>query len=179
MQRNLPRMNAIVASQEVDAVKAYFIRQKKNTTCMQVTIKTRKAKNNDLATISKLLKEEQLPTEDLDNELEHFIVAEGENGIVGTIGLEKYGDTGLLRSMIVNTEYRNHGIASRLVKELLDYAKAQNLSSLYLITNTAEDYFARKGFVKIDKEKVAKPVLRSKEFNGLCPASSTIMFQNL
>ena len=146
---------------------------------MQKNFLIHKAHKSQYREICDLLFVEKLPTEDLNPELPDFFVAENNGKVVGVIGLEKYNDSALLRSMIVESTHRNEGIASRLVNELIQHAIVNDVKSLYLITNTAEPYFAKKGFIKIERDKVAPEVLQSKEFNGLCPASSTIMVKQL
>lgn len=133
----------------------------------------------DYPRVCTLLQSEDLPTIDLDKHLPHFFVKTINDEIVGSIGMEHYGQSGLLRSMIVGLSFRNKGIASELVNKLTQYARDQGLKKLFLITNTAEDYFQKFGFIKVSREQVEKEVLQSKEFNGLCPASSAIMMKQL
>jgi amino-acid N-acetyltransferase len=146
---------------------------------MTESIYYRPAGDTDLEEICKLLAQEQLPTSDIKNGAQQFWVAEDEDGIAGNIGLESYDDVGLLRSMIVAGSKRNAGIASALVEQLLTYAYGKGLRKIYLVTNTAEAYFERKGFRKITREQVDEKLLVSAEFNGLCPASSVIMMKSL
>ncbi|ULQ55690.1 arsenic resistance N-acetyltransferase ArsN2 [Flavihumibacter rivuli] len=138
-------------------------------------IKIRPAVAEDLGQLVKLLEAQPLPTEDINPALPHFFVSELDNRIIGAIGLECYGPSGLLRSMVVDAEFRKNGIAGKLVSQLEEYARTMGVEQLYLITNTAETYFSAKGFVKVDRSVVAEPVLGSREFNGLCPASAVIM----
>jgi len=133
----------------------------------------------DYTQVCSLLQSESLPTIDLERDLPHFFVKTINEEIVGSIGMEHYGESGLLRSMLVRPTFRNKGIASELVNHLSHYAKDRGVRKLFLITNTAEDYFQRMGFTKVLREKVEKEVLQSKEFNGLCPASSAIMMKEL
>jgi amino-acid N-acetyltransferase len=142
---------------------------------MHTTIVTRQAKKDDYDAIRNLLSGENLPITDLNPLLENFFVSEDAAGINGVMGMDRYDNLGLLRSAIVKKESRNHGIASVLITNLFDHAQASGIKTLYLITNTAERYFSNKGFEKIAKENVPATVLQSKEFNGLCPASSVIM----
>jgi amino-acid N-acetyltransferase len=139
----------------------------------------RPATSSDYPRICQLLQSESLPSIDLPNELPHFFVKTERNEIVGTIGLELYGGAALLRSMIVHPTYRNMGIASELIDELTHEAKKERVHHLFLITNTAEEFFRRKGFHKVDKKDVHEEVLQSQEFNGLCPASSAIMMKEI
>jgi len=146
---------------------------------MQTTIHIQKADKRDFDAVCRILSQENLPTSDLNPLLENFFIAVDDNAIAGVIGMDRYGDNGLLRSAIVQKEHRNTGIAAALVARLFDEAAKHGVTTLYLITNTAAGYFQNKGFKKIDKEEVAPAVLQSKEFNGLCPASSVIMVKKL
>ena len=146
---------------------------------MKPVVTIKKANENNFFAVCSLLAEEHLPTADLNPLLENFFVIIDDNGITGIIGMDKYGEYGLLRSAIVKKEYRNKGIATVLVNKLIEHAKQQQVSSLYLITNTAEKYFQHRGFIKITRDEVPVAVLQSLEFNGLCPASSTIMQRRL
>jgi len=146
---------------------------------MPTTINIQKAGKKDFEAVCKLLLQENLPIVDLNPLLENFFIAVEDNKLTGVIGMDRYGTDGLLRSAIVQKEYRNTGIAAALVARLFDEAAKQGVSTLYLITDTAAAYFEKKGFNKITKAEVAPAVLESKEFNGLCPASSIIMVQKL
>ena len=133
----------------------------------------------DFTEVCSLLQSESLPTIDIAKGLPHFFVKIIDEEVVGSIGMEHYGQSGLLRSMIVNPAFRIKGIANQLVNQMTLYAKGLGVKKLFLITNTAEDYFQSLGFMKIPREEVEKEVLQSKEFNGLCPASSAIMMKQL
>jgi amino-acid N-acetyltransferase len=44
-----------------------------------------------------------------------------------------------------------------------------------LLTTTAEDFFARFGFRRTDRTQVPPSVRESREFQGACPTSATVM----
>ena len=113
---------------------------------MPATINIQKAGEKDFETVCKLLLQENLPIADLNPLLENFFIAVEDNKITGVIGMDRYGKDGLLRSAIVQKEYRNKGIAAALVARLFDEAAKQGVSTLYLITDTAAAYFEKKGF---------------------------------
>lgn len=142
---------------------------------MNQDIKINKAEPEAYATVVALLRAAGLPTEDLKRDLEHFWIADATGIAIGVIGMDLYAPYGLLRSMTVLPEYRNKGIASRLVDQVEQTAIKLGLSELYLITNTAESYFSKKGFQLITKAELPASVARSEEMNGLCPASAVIM----
>lgn len=129
----------------------------------------------DLNDVKSLLQQNKLPVGDLPVRLEHFFVVK-QNGIsIGVIGLECYGQYGLLRSMATDKDYRSRGIASELVTELFDYAKHLGLHEMYLLTETAEAFFVRKGFVRIGRDDAPAELNSSSEFSHVCPASAALM----
>lgn len=135
----------------------------------------RRASASDLPRIEDLLRSATLPTQGVAEHLQHFLVAEREGEVVGAIGLEAYGDTGLLRSAVVAPDLQNTGIGSLLYHHDIEQARRLGVRRLLLLTNTAEQYFAKKGFKKIDQKTVSGPVTSSVEFSGACPAHAACM----
>ena len=124
-----------------------------------------------------LLSAEKLPIADLPGQLENFAVTKQGEEITGVIGLEIYGDYGLLRSLAVNNNFRNQGIANDLLLHIEQLAAAKSLKTIYLLTETAPGYFTRKGYQKINRENVPLPVQQSSEFSHVCPQSAIVMLK--
>lgn len=138
---------------------------------MQVT----KATDNSRIEIISLLQANSLPTQDLPLSLDEFFTAADEGKVIGLIGMERYGHYGLLRSMVVHPDYRNKQIAETLVKKLEEQAKASGITVMYLLTETADKYFSRKGYSTITRDEVPAEVKASSEFSHVCPVSATVM----
>jgi len=113
--------------------------------------------------------------DDLPEHPDNFFVATDNGRLTGVIGLEIYGDYGLLRSLAVVSEYRNKGIAGKLMEQLESIAKSKGLKELYLLTETAPGYFERKGFQKVTRNEVPEELKTSSEFSHVCPASAIVM----
>ena len=141
--------------------------------------KIAKAKEDQRRSIISLLQSEKLPTEDLPGSLDNFFVALEGDAIVAAIGLEQYGNCGLLRSMVVNKEHRNKNIASGLVKELESEAFASGIDCIYLLTETAPLYFEKKGYKTVTREETPEAIKASSEFKNVCPVSAIVMKKNL
>jgi amino-acid N-acetyltransferase len=127
-----------------------------------------------------LLEAEGLPAADLtETHLEHFFFTGSDGAPSALVGLEIYGEAALLRSLVVSTASRTQGLGSALVLHAEEYAAARQVRTLYLLTNTAEPYFERRGYRRIDRTR-APPCIRStREFASLCPASSAFMTKRL
>jgi len=133
------------------------------------------AKREDLPSVTSLLESATLPTLGVVEHFDTFLVAQDDKGIVGAIGLEVYGATALLRSAVVAEQERGHGIGQLLYNELLRKARELKIQRLILLTNTAQEYFRRKGFRIIEQRMVTGPITASAEFSGACPAHAACM----
>ncbi|MFL5747170.1 MAG: arsenic resistance N-acetyltransferase ArsN2 [Niastella sp.] len=138
-------------------------------------IKIAKAGNEQRQAIITLLQSEKLPVEDLPASMENFFVALNADKVIGAIGLEQYDNCGLLRSMVVDKEYRNKNTASQLLQELETYAIALSIDCMYLLTETAPGYFGKKGYQKIAREEAPRAIHASSEFSHVCPVSAIVM----
>lgn len=131
-------------------------------------LQMRKTTNEDLNAVLRLLKSSDLPLEGVVEHFGYFLVAEYRHQVVGAVGLEHYGDAGLLRSLVVAPEYRGQGLGTRLVEDSLAQAKAAGVTQVYLLTNTAADFFPRFGFQRISREDATAAVRDSAEFTSAC-----------
>ncbi len=134
---------------------------------------------DDLIAVRKLLHGAGLDSEDIVLDQAVFFIAEKESTPVGTIGLELYGPTALLRSAAVLPAWRDRGIGDRLVAAVVDEAVHRGVKELFLLTETAKEYFSRKGFVGIARGEVSGDILTSSQFRGACPASARVMRRRL
>lgn len=140
----------------------------------------RKARQDDLAAILHLLGVGDLPTDDVhQQDLTLFIVAEvdGEIGAVG--GLERCGENALLRSVATAEALRGQGRARAIVAELEVLAVDQGIEMLYLLTETAADFFSGLGYGVQVRAGVPEAVRASRQFSSICPASATVMAKRL
>ena len=121
-----------------------------------------------------------LHTEDITAKiLRNTIVARKGPRIIGTVALELVDDVGLLRSLAVEERYRSQGVAAQLLSAAEKAARLQGINTLYLLTLTAESFFAEKGFDKIDRSSAPKGIQETAEFKSLCPDSAACMQKSI
>jgi amino-acid N-acetyltransferase len=134
------------------------------------------ARRSDLAGIRWLLDMESLPSADItENALEQFLVYRDEKGVVGVVGLEKYGGVALLRSLVVSSEHMGRGLGKRLVAAAEYLASELRVRSIYLLTTTTVVFFESRGFRCIKREEAPVPIRETREFSSLCPATAILM----
>jgi len=122
---------------------------------------------DDLQAILDLLSQVQLPHDGVAENISSFLVARDESlRLVATIGLERHGNTALLRSAAVAPEYQGCGIGSRLTENLLELAKNDGVERVVLLTSTASEFFARRfGFCEASRTVFDEELAGSSEWN--------------
>lgn len=139
----------------------------------------RSASEGDMQAIRALLEQERLPASDLGASRPQFLVACAGSDIVGAGALERYGETALLRSLVVAPSWRGRGLGHSLVKSLERQARAAGVRELVLLTQTAQALFARLDYRVITRDEAPAAVQTSSEFRTLCPASAVCMAKAL
>jgi amino-acid N-acetyltransferase len=109
------------------------------------------------------------------NHLNNFVLATENGRAVGAIGMEIYGDIGLVRSLVVASNMRGKAIGKRLVKHLIERARARQLSALYLLTGRVDPLFERFGFEKMARADMPTKLYVSVELQGPSSTASTGM----
>ena len=137
------------------------------------------ARPQDFDTIAQLLRDNKLPLDGLREHLATTLVARDGDAIVGSAALEVYGDGALLRSVAVVPGRQHAGLGRTLVDAAIDLARTREIAALYLLTTTAERYFPKFGFERIERADVPAGVQQSVEFTSACPASAVVMRKTL
>lgn len=134
----------------------------------------------DEQNVRSLLARCDLPHEDIRRHLPQFLIARLDGVVVATGGLEILGGgLGLLRSLAVAPEWRQRGLASVLCDALTDRAARIGVDELWLLTTTAERFFARIGFRTVPRSLCPPDVRQTEEFRNLCPATAVCMARRI
>ena len=133
----------------------------------------------DLPAILALLAASKLPRATIEDHVASTLVARHESAVVGTAALELYGDAALLRSVTVATELRGQGLGIALTLAALDLARRHRVRTVYLLTETAGQFFPKFGFRAIARTDVEPAVLSSTEFTTACPKTALVMVKQM
>ena len=144
------------------------------------TIIVRDARQNDWRGVRQLLDEAGLPVADLGPEqLVDFLVAErpgtDQSETLGIIGLQRFNQTALLRSLVVNEHDRKSGLGRRLVTAVEANACCAGVKDLWLLTIDAERFFESLGYKMMSRESAPNSIRDTHEFSGLCPDGAYLM----
>lgn len=136
------------------------------------------AEQGDFPQLHEILIKNGLPTAGVDFGKGNYYLARGQD-LMGVIGAEQYKTAVMLRSLAVTPQFRQRGIAKQLIEYTLQQLQDTDVTDVYLITNTAEQYMANYGFIKIGRDKVPKHVLTASALGDACSLSSTCMHLKL
>lgn len=125
------------------------------------------------------LKLSGLPFEDLDKDKHLLVGYYQKEKLIGTGAMEIYGDYGLLRSVSITEAMRGKKLGSKITYHLIEHAKLSDLKGLYLLTETAKDFFDKIGFEVIDRNQAVEEIKASAEFTHVCPTSAACMYLDL
>jgi amino-acid N-acetyltransferase len=143
------------------------------------TISYERAAPADLPAARNLLSDCALPVVDVHQHWEHFVTAKDGADLVGVAGLEFLGRTALLRSFAVAPRYRSHGVGTALYRRVLAHAHLRGVTTLYLLTLSAQDYFSKLGFQAVVRNAVPDEVQATAEFRNLCPSTAVCLAKQI
>jgi N-acetylglutamate synthase-like GNAT family acetyltransferase len=102
-----------------------------------------------------------------DDDAGPFFVLENEDGVVGSVALEVLGDDAILRNLAVREESRGVGYGWMLADMAVTQARYRGVRRIYLLTESASDFFAAKfGFRVVDRSTVSPRVAASGVFRA-------------
>lgn len=130
--------------------------------------------DTDRQEVIRMLAGQKLPVTDIGENTVLYLLKEGDQP-VGTAGLDIFEDCALLRSISVISPVRGKGYGKALNGQIEQYAKESGISCLYLITNTAKDFFNSQGYCVIDRAGAPDAVKQTDQFSSLCPSTAVVM----
>jgi amino-acid N-acetyltransferase len=86
--------------------------------------------------------------ERLETEIERFVVAEHDNGIIGCAALYAFPDekVGELAALAVHPDFRREGYGEALMSEIEARARKLKLANLFVLTTRTSQWFLERGF---------------------------------
>jgi amino-acid N-acetyltransferase len=137
------------------------------------------ARATDLPDILALLERNDLVRDGLSDHLATALVARASDAVIGSAALEIYGSAAALRSVAVDSELRSQGLGQQLTRAALHLARQSGVTTVYLLTETAGDFFPRFGFRPTVRSAVDPVVQRSIQFASACPISAQVLVADL
>ena len=146
---------------------------------LTIVPRARTASADDLIAIRALLESAGLPTSDLTSAQPEFVAIHEEGSLVAAGALQRFGSSALLRSVVVSPARRGTGLGASIVSELERIAREAKIARLILLTETADKFFAQRGYHVMERSAAPVDVQRSEEFRSLCPSSAVCMTKAL
>jgi amino-acid N-acetyltransferase len=133
----------------------------------------------DVPAVEALLAAAGLPLEGARAALALGVVGREDGRVVAAAAIEPYGAAGLLRSLVVEAASRGAGHGREIVGAAEEQARREGIRDLYLLTETAADWFPRLGYAVIGRAAAAAAVGASVEFTTVCRDTGVPMYKRL
>jgi N-acetylglutamate synthase-like GNAT family acetyltransferase len=125
----------------------------------------RPARRGDMSAVRSVLASVSLAESATDDQAGDFFVLCNEDGTVGGVSLEVFGDDAILRALAVDPKFRGAGYGWILADTAVSQARWRGVRRIYLLTETASDFFAAKfGFRVVDRSTLSRQVAASEVF---------------
>lgn len=130
----------------------------------------------ELDVLRNFLRLNQLPADDLRlADSLYLTYYDSSEELVGSGGLELYGDKALLRSLAVSQTIRSQSLGRQIMEDLLQQVRSKDIKEIYLLTQTAWYFFLKLGFKEVNRGEVPDEIRNSTEFSQVCPGSARVM----
>lgn len=142
-------------------------------------LKPKSISKEERSKVESLLESHKLCFNDLNESGVYLFAAEAKDDTVGYYGYELHGQDALFRSLLVNEEHRGQGFGSEIMKLAIETLKNEQVEDVYLLTNTAPDFFTKHGFEIVNRADVPEAIGKTVEFKDFCPDDSVCMHLKL
>lgn len=95
------------------------------------------------------------------------------------VGLECHGDAALLRSLWVEPDARKQGLGGQLLRYCENYCQNRVINTIYLLTETAQPYFAHFGYKTMRREEAPPSINATRQASSLCSEQAVMMTKSL
>lgn len=143
-----------------------------------MTVQIRPSRADDLEYATALLTQAGLPIDDLEAGKLAF-TAECDDAIQGLVGIETFGETALLRSLVIAEPARGKGVGQLLVAALEGASAESGVAEMWLLTIDADGWFSRIGYEVRERIDAPPSIRATREFSGLCPGDAVLMSKKI
>lgn len=135
---------------------------------MKETYRLRHASENDLEAMKNILKSCGLSALGIESSKNTFILVEKNEAIIGMLGSICLGEQALLRSFAVEKQYRGRALGRLMLEEMEIKLREKGIKEIFLLTETAADYFSKIGFEEISRGQIPQRLLQISELDRVC-----------
>ncbi len=121
----------------------------------------RAAQAQDLPVVQELLRAAGQPTAGVAEAFSRFVVV--GRPPVGAAGAQLFGESALLRAVVVAPEHRRKGLGTRLVQGALDGARVAGVRRVFLVAAAPREFLYQLGFREVPRATVDAAVLGAVE----------------
>lgn len=131
-----------------------------------MSLTVRKMEQTDLLAIQHLFARVGANAQIEDN-CSFVVVENGEGSIVGTVGLEKAGDVGLLRTMVIDSEKTHSMAAIEFIQLALAFAHTEGVKRVFALSAGKAALFEPLGFEQFTTTALPNEIKQMDHFQSV------------
>ena len=134
----------------------------------------------DIEILKAFLEKVKLNTKGINEMIDSFLIMEDDEGqLKATIGMEPFGASGLLRSLVMTASTSESDLLF-LFKEMFILAKNKEIKDLYLATNKlgAMKFVEVLGFQPVDKDQIPMAFLSSEHVKHILTVDNSVFLKH-
>ncbi|GAF21505.1 MULTISPECIES: GNAT family N-acetyltransferase [Shouchella] len=109
------------------------------------------------------------------NQIDSFVVVENEEGmLVGTVGLDKVLDLGLLRTLVIDSEKTHAMAAVEFIQLALAFAHSEGVNHVYALSSGKASLFEPLGFEQVSKQSIPEEIKQLEHYQHITSIDDTI-----
>jgi N-acetylglutamate synthase-like GNAT family acetyltransferase len=137
------------------------------------------ANRKDMNDLISFLVRANVGTDGIEQLIENFLIMEDESGhIKATMGIEPYGDVGLLRSLVMAPTVSERQLFI-LFKQMLHLAEEKEINEVFLATNKQGAVMLVEflGFQRVVSDEIPKRLLQSEHIQHILTVDNSVFLK--
>lgn len=139
----------------------------------------RPASRGELPVLRSMLAEQGVYHQDFEARLRHLLVAQNNGRVIGCVGLETVDEIGIIRALVVASEFRGEDIDAQLLENILDYARLNDLKHVYTFVSSGAASLEEIGFKAVPREEVDPRLMSLPNIDEIYPESAQCLVKQI
>ncbi len=131
------------------------------------------------AELAAALREAGLPDDEVDADDCLYLRFHDGNMTIGFAGVQGRGPDRLLRSFWITPALRRRGLGADVLARVEREALASGVARLHLLTTSAEAFFLRHGYARVQRAEAPPAIAALREFATTCPAGASYLARTI
>ncbi|MFS0788442.1 hypothetical protein ABC345_18920 [Shouchella sp. 1P09AA] len=111
------------------------------------------------------------------SQIDSFVIVENEEGtLVGTVGLDKVSDVGLLRTLVIDSKKTHAMAAVEFIQLALAFAHSEGVNQVYALSEGKASLFEPLGFERVAEGLIPPEIKQLDHYQQIARSTDTLVW---